>query len=723
MTAPRTLPRLLSLLPVHLRARDAEAGGTVNALLTAVATEIELLEDDLHDLYDGWFIETCAEWLVPYIADLVGVRVVPPDLGTTVSRRALVANTVGYRRRKGTVAALEQVARDVTGWPTRAVEYHALLVASTHVNHVRLDRPATASLRGSDALERSVVRSPTGALGALDSVAHTAEARSIESRRGRYGIGRVGAFTCSVQVAVVGSGESWPQARQTGDSYTVDPLGRDVPLFAPPEREPSPEHLATEQDLPVPLRPRRLLRLLKLSREGLLDPDDLPVAVAVDGVTVPVERLRACGVEGLAPGPDPQVVIDTVRGRLRLYDGGVLSTAATLTVRAALGGPADVGASTYDRTERHTGLLASDPYVPAHPSDPSDPTAAPAAAQVEVRSGEPASPARVPTVGEAINRTVDAWEETSSSTLGQTSVISIGDHATYDETLTVAVPESTRLVVVTGRWPHVELPNGDMRAPVPGRYAAGGVRPHLLGGLTVTGAPGASVVLDGLLVDGDVVVAPGSLRSLTLAHCTLAGTLRVDADDDQPQNSLTVRLVRSILGGVSLADTVPAITIVDCVVDPAQAGLPLPDPTPPALSARGAQATIDTSTVRGEVTARSLDASSTLLDGVVDVEHRQVGCVRYCYVAPGSRTPRRFRCVPADPAAGSPMPVYVSDDPASPAYLMLASRCSPQIGQGGEHESEMGVHHHLNRPRRLRAAQDQLDTYRPVGIDIGIFGS
>ena len=136
----------------------------------------------------------------------------------------------------------------------------------------------------------------------------------------------------------------------------------------------------------------------------------------------------------------------------------------------------------------------------------------------------------------------------------------------------------------------------------------------------------------------------------------------------------------------------------------------------------GAHASLEGSTVRGAVAVRTLDASSCVLDGAITVEHRQVGCVRFSYVAPGSRTPRRHRCVPADRAATTPTPVYVSADPASPAYPALDASCSPLIAEGGEDESEMGVHHHLRRPLRLRAAERQLDPYLPVGSQLGLFG-
>src|SRR3954454_735534 len=67
------LDRVLDLLPVHARARDEQSGGLLRALMSAVAAELDVLERDIDDLYASWFIETCPEWVVPYIADLIGV--------------------------------------------------------------------------------------------------------------------------------------------------------------------------------------------------------------------------------------------------------------------------------------------------------------------------------------------------------------------------------------------------------------------------------------------------------------------------------------------------------------------------------------------------------------------------------------------------------------------------------------------------------------------------
>ncbi|MDQ4007178.1 MAG: phage tail protein, partial [Actinomycetota bacterium] len=401
-TPPPALQRLLDLLPVHQVARDLAADGTpgpLTALLTAVAGELEVLEADARRLYDAWFIETCEEWVVPYLADLVGLRGVPPEMGTTVSRRALVANTVAYRRRKGTLAVVEQVARDVSGWPTRAVEFHPLLVTTVHVNHVRLDRPAVSAVRAAATNELAGVVSPPSARRALDPLTHTVEVRRTAARRGRYGIRSIGVFPFPAQTAVIGAPgdatapahgaeDGWSRTRRTAGWHTFDPLGRPTPLFAPPAPEAAIESLAAEADLPVPLRPRRLLQLLRAARAGDLDPRDLPLGVRIGttGTELPPERVRVCSLEDLAPGNAPQVMVDAVTGRLRAYRNGRHYRPAVLFVRYAYGTPADVGGGPYDRSVRHADVLASDTWTaPARLAGPT-----PQDIQVAVSSAAPA---------------------------------------------------------------------------------------------------------------------------------------------------------------------------------------------------------------------------------------------------------------------------------------------------------------------------------------------
>ena len=46
----------------------------MHALVSLIAQEFEALEENVEQLYDDQFIETCDEWVAPYIGDLIGYR-------------------------------------------------------------------------------------------------------------------------------------------------------------------------------------------------------------------------------------------------------------------------------------------------------------------------------------------------------------------------------------------------------------------------------------------------------------------------------------------------------------------------------------------------------------------------------------------------------------------------------------------------------------------------
>ncbi|MFM9595529.1 phage tail protein [Streptomyces scabiei] len=711
------LKRLKARVPSHLLAADAGADGVLHALLGAAASELAVLEDDLEDLYDAWFIETCAEWVVPYIADLVGVAEVPPPLGPGTSRRAMVANTVAYRRRKGTPGVLEQVARDVTGWPARVVEFHRLLATSTHLNHVRLDRPATASLRAAARAELAGVDAAgasTLAAG-LDPLPHTAEVRRIVSGRGRYGISALGVFLYPAQVQEIAH---WSQARSSANGFTVDPFAWRTPLFAAPRPDGGIEHLAEEADLSVPLRPRWLLALLRAARSaGDDDGRNLPFQVrfAASGEELPPERIRVCGLEDLADTQQRQVMVDPVAGTFTCYEKKAPTKPKKVLVRYSYGVVANVGAGPYDRSAVHEAALAADGFEGTLPGT--------AAGQISVMSvSAPVSPYEVGTVAEALRAAEAAWDDGSAR--GGTYIVSIGDNASYPESTSVTVPTATGLVLVAAHWPRPRSPLGESLAPVPGAYTPEGLRPHLLGSLSVTAGAGSALLVDGIALDGDLIVESGGLGSLTVAQSTISGRIIVQGDNPD----LQIRVVRSILSGVELNGPVPFLAVTDSALD---GHTPTSLPRTRARRAAPAAATSTTvsgamvhasfegSTVRGDVTVRSLDASSSVLDGTVTAEHRQTGCLRFSYAAPGSRTPRRYHCAPE----GTGDPVYASVYPGSPVHLALADTCPEAVRTGGEGGAEMGVHHHLRRPLRVAAARRALAPYLPVQIDLGIFGS
>ena len=804
MTAsyPDATERVLALLPAHVRNRDAASGGLLRALIEAVAAELAVLEADLDELYASWFAETCPEWVVPYLADLLGVEGLPPEVSTAgVSRRAFVANTVAYRRRKGTPAAAEQVARDATGWPARAVEYHRLLATATHTQHVRLDRPATASLRTRPADGGPLELVPRAAAqGALDPVAHTAEVRRIASGAGRYGIGNLGVYLfpdlvgetgwAPPVVAADGGGEGGDGGGEGGGEdggdgggeggWAVHPLGYATPLYAPPSAETAIEHLATEADLPVPLRPRRLLALLAGARiaagEEDGDPgvlaairDALPAGVRIGGQDLDPVRLRVCGLEdlardgtGRAPLAGWQVAVDTVRGRLFPYRDGKPATPSGddgFLARHCYGATAEVGAGCYDRTAVHQDAVAADPYR----GDPA--RGGPGVvAQRLVLAGDQAGPA-LPGIAEALATAGDDWAAdggtggaadgaagggtggaadggtggaadgaaggaadgaadgaaggAAGGAVGGSYVIAVGDSGTYAGGLRVHIPAATRLILAAATIGDPAQAAGPGVFPGGGAYATAGLRPLVRGSLTVTGEGGSSLVVDGLVIGGDLIVDDGLRGSLTISQCTVAGRVVAGRPDGAGNPGLAVRLVRAVAGPVSFGSAAASLEVLDSVVDAGESAA-VAGAGAVAVAGPGLALTVTGSTVRGRVAVRTLEASSSILDGHAAAEHRQTGCVRYCYVRPGSSVPRRFRCVPG-PGAPPPLaPVYAATDPGSPHYLALARYGPVPIAAGGEGGSEMGVHHHLGRPVRLAAAAGLLGPYLPAGMQLGV---
>lgn len=220
-------PRLVyDLLPVIHRLRDAEQPGLpLSALLSLVEDELLRLRDDVSGLYDDWFIETCAEWVVAYLGDLLGVQGLRPVPDSAVSGRALVANTIRYRRAKGTPAVLEQMARDVTGWPTRVVEYFALLGTTPHLDHVRPGLGGFASLRDPDGL--ALIGT------AFDPSSRAVDVRHIDSGRGRYQLPNIGLHLWRLAAFRVEGGSARAVPGAGPGCWTFDPAGRDVPLFHP----------------------------------------------------------------------------------------------------------------------------------------------------------------------------------------------------------------------------------------------------------------------------------------------------------------------------------------------------------------------------------------------------------------------------------------------------------------------------------------------------------
>jgi len=236
--------RLYSRVPGHYRVYDAERGQPLLALLRVIGAQAANLRQDLDDLWDNFFIETCDDWVVPYIGALVGANLLQQPVGQ--SNRLDVWNTVIWRQSKGTPEMLQALAKDISGWPANLAEFFLSLGWSQNLNHVRLDRPLTPDIHDPAQL---------GLLGhADDPFAHSADfkpARTLDSpsvavnsigvgragwaTSGRYQIHNLGIFVRRLQTFPVRGGTpaaAAPGTTATASCFTFNPLFRDTPLFA-----------------------------------------------------------------------------------------------------------------------------------------------------------------------------------------------------------------------------------------------------------------------------------------------------------------------------------------------------------------------------------------------------------------------------------------------------------------------------------------------------------
>lgn len=737
--------RLYDLLPAFIRERDAQSGEGLRALLDVIDTQADIIEEDIKQLLANAFIETCEPWVTAYIGDLVGatplfdearvkdgdtaVEIFPDLVGAEDRRinalhgraerslprrglrplvalrsRADVAKTIYYRRRKGVLPMLEELARDVTGWPAHGVEYFELLGWTQWArNHLRFHSPRTPDIRSAERMDR-LDR-------AFDEIAHTVDVRPISQDEGWRNIRNIGFHLWRLNAYALDRTEARRLGAAGDFRYHFSPLGQSAPLFSRARREGDEAGLATELHVPQPIRPARFFA-------GIADfygslPNVSSMTVFVDGAEVPATQI-VCRDLSLWPQPaTDRIAIDVARGRLTL--GPSLVPASRVDVTYHYGFPADVGGGPY---RRRPWLIRSNFASDAH----------------HIAVG----PGAHPTIAAALAE----WQAQGQ----RNAIIRINDNRTYSE------PIALNLAGAAGGTLAIE--------------AADGVRPHLRlpGPLTISGdRPDYAVTLSGLLIEGRVSVE-GSLRRLRLLHTTLVPGVIAETDppappppalpsiaavaalaNGEPANTeLAVQIAFSICGPIRAPDHAEAIVALDSVIDGAGvdaiAGPGAADaPGPPLRSER--------TTIRGRCLLRQIDlATETIFDGHVEAQRTQTGCVRFSYVEPLSRTPRRYRCQPdltvrkaiedEEARLGSLTPLqrllirervqlrlkpeYTAEAYGRPGYLQLSLKGPAEIATGAADGSEMGVYCHLKQPQREANLRVRLKEYLPFGLDYGV---
>ncbi|MDM0112234.1 hypothetical protein QTI66_08735 [Variovorax sp. J22R133] len=759
--------RLYKLLPAVQRVRDAQQGEPLRALLAIIEGELERIEADTANLYDNWFIETCDEWVVPYIGDLLGVRPIRAVESAGVSARAYVANTIAYRRRKGTAVVLEQLARDTTGWPARAVEFFTRLATTQHMNHVRSAPPATPGIRNAATAELVDT--------AFDGFGHTADVRRAATRGGRYNIPNVGLFLWRLRSYAVGAGApgdespDFASARDMGGWWSIHPTGCDSPLFNQPRTETTITHLAEEDNVPGALRRLALHAEFERMRQGVNTPPPrfmtdtdpvLRVWARLDGESTPQEVQRRdmyiCNIpyDVQLASPVPRALaLDPERGRLAFPVG---LDVREVWVQSSYGFSGDMGGGPYDRS---ASVREANQSVAIEISAAGDVGGFfdPGVWQAGVSHLLPddGSGTLFPSLREA----VEAW---NLQPPGRTGVIVMMDSLTDTDMpgspsapLEIGIAERSQLLIVAGEWPLQPIagaPPGSVER-VPGRFDAQQIRAHVIGDVTVRGtAPDASAnagacFINGLLIEGQLIVAPGQLATLALAHCSLipgSGALVVQPGGNE---RLTLTVDKSICAAIQVPGPIRGIAVADSIVGTDNGSPDL------SLDAPATELGLERSSFFGAVVALSLSASDCIFSEPVQALRRQTGCVRFCYVPPSSTVPRRYRCQPqletttrldalhasaaqegrvatkaeedaiTAEVAALIRPLFVSRQYGDPGFGQLELRCATQIRTGAESGAEMGAFEFLKQPQREANLRGALDEYLRFGLEAGLFFS
>lgn len=739
------LETIYNLLPAVHRIRDAEQGGPLKALLSVIADEAAVIEEDLAGLHDDLFVETASEWALPYIGDLVGVRGVQGMGAAALAPRAEVANAIAYRRRKGTAAMLETLAHDLTGLPARAVEFFQLLATTQYMNHIRPRNRSVISVRNARRLEflgtpfehltgleypvngKEWIEYPgTAAEHAkrFDDLTHTADVRRIASGRGRYNIPNVGIFLWRLRAYPLTLSPAVAAAAGDNQRFFLNPLGCNTQLFNLPVTEDDFTHLAEPINVPIEITRRMMAAAFDdFYGEGRavcvyvgVDDDGNPVPVAPDRFTVcdlrdvdpsvPVSPWAHTPVVDAAGDPDPgRIAIDPVLGRIAFAREQTLP----VLVSYHYGFSANIGGGEYSRGSAATGITGPEQKITSPPN-------------------------------------------------ARDASLTVIDHALG------AVATSGKVTVAySGRFEEAEPWTIDATGKMLELRAADKCRPTIVlnDELLIMGGDTDDVTLDGFLlartgirVRGVVKIVDGEprivgLRRLRLRHCTLVPGRAHRPNGDPAQPGLPSLIVESpgtiveiescIIGGIRAHRDV-RVEITNSIVDATAAsrvaygGL---DPETPR-DAFGGALRVEKSTIIGRVYADAIDlASNTIflaslegLDaaeraiwkGPVQARRRQEGCVRFSFVPAGSRTARRYYCRPMNAEEEARMhPMFSSLRYAEARYCQLSTRSPAEIRTGADDESEMGAFHDLFLPQRESYLRSRLDEYLRFGLEAGIF--
>jgi hypothetical protein len=707
--------KLWNLVPAIYRAQDATvsgAPGPLQELLNRIGAQTATLRRGIDRLYENQSIETCDDWVIPYIGDLLATRLV--SCLDARAQRLDVANTIYYRRRAGTLGLLEELVSDIAGRDARAVEFFRRLGRTRH----QFDPPIGNVFLPNAPLWAAGTVYAAGAIVANGVNAYICTAGGKSGTTGPAGGGEkitdggvtwsfynpLGALVPAVILGLAGANSRTPAggfadlrnayaAANTGTAfdefshtadlragtdsfgwYNISHLGMFIWwLHSYPIQNATPvSNGAANPCFTFDPSGRQIPLFAKESRTAASFGDDwvspnewqLPVRISEPLWSAYPDQFFGPAFAVLAS--DGTAI---PRADLTIHpDSGLFSF---------IGGPPEGGLI----TQYCFGLmstLGAGGFSPSLLETISLPSA------VTKLTGGAALPALTASV-----------------------TIEIGDSLTYGNfSAALDIGANTAAIIAAGntrpmlRWPGSET-------------------------WTINGN-GGTLILQGLWLQGADIILTGSFDSVVLRFVTLdPGTEDGIAIDNMPllpvhltieASITTLTLTNCITGPIRTQNSgaIEQLTATDSIIQAINAG-------DYALQTTTGDISLARCTILGPSAIHKLDASECILDDVTIAEDAQHGCIRFSAIAAGSIVHAPYLSVSIPPAG----PIFFSrrfGDPDYARLLRLADNAiiNPQTGDtilgGAQNGSEMGAFQSEGIALKRRGLAAKFEEFAPLGV-------
>lgn len=687
--------KLWNLLPSLYRTEDTDkfaSNGPLRELVNRIGEQGAILRRSIDRMWEDQSIETCDDWAIAYIGDLLATRLVA-SLDAR-GQRLDVAKTIYYRRRAGTRDILEEIASDITGWDAKVVEFFQRLSRTRHNFDPEIGQPAeTPDSAGSRLLQKSQgligsltnttiggwadLRNAYGATkthSAFDEFFYTADVRQGKGQVGWHNIPRLGVFLWRLQSFHLENITPVAFADHEG-CYTFDSTGR---LFEP-EQQPSGLFAASsrpfgdgwvspeEWQLATPIKLLLLTKDLQAETQKLYAAVNLADPTRIHSNSLGIFRKPGDFYQLLsALEPNPEVVINPEYGCFKVLNQ---QSQEQLYVSYHYGFSSKIGAGPFDRR-----ILGQQPTPKPNPI-------------TEIGGGNP-----LPDIG----------------TIG---TLLLKDSLTYNQ-----VSHLLQIKQVTLRAQNKTRPT--IRLPESSSWVFFG------------GENNSELVLEGLLISGGDIILSGQFQRVTFSCCTLdPGSFDTKSNSFKSADNrelipchLWVEgqineliLDRCIVGAIATRNqgNIEHLRLNDSIVQA--------DSKEKALNTSSGKVKLSRCTLLGSAKVHRLEASECIFDDIVEVENTQQGCVRFSAWATGSHLPHPYESVEIPPK----YPLFNSHIYGYPAYAqlqagvdaaILSGKEGATISAGAEDGSEMGAFAREKNPIKERSLRLKYEEYMPLGL-------